>query len=255
MSAPGKSLQLLLQKKYLESREKNPSFSMRAYSKRLGISPTTLSLFLRGQRMLSRSRVLKISQKLELRDILSELENEKFLKQSDQKIKTRSLTKTQERFLADWKGLCFLSLMKTSKFKTSQTNKKWIAKKMGLRLSEVTKLIQMLLDLGLIYRDGANLLRKSPLYTSSNGIPSKVIAQSHLNNLNLAKKKLQSTPIEFRDYQTLTFPFDLKHMSTLKVYVQEFLDKVTKLVSNSENAEEVYRLGLNLFPLTTRDEK
>ncbi len=205
--------------------------------------------------MLSRSRVLKISQKLDLGDILSELEFEKSLKESKQKIKARSLTKAQENFLADWKGLCFLSLMKTSKFKTLQTNKKWIAKKMGLSLSEVTKLIQTLVDLGLIYSDGAQLLRKSPLYTSSNGIQSKIIAQSHLNNLSLAKKKLKKTPLEFRDYQTLTFPFDLKQMSTLKVYIQEFLDKVTKLVSNSETTDEVYRLGLNLFPLTTKEEK
>src|SRR3989338_5766288 len=58
------AIQKILRERFVEFQAKNPAYSIRAFSKRAGLSPATLSLVLNGKRRISHKLADLIAQKL-----------------------------------------------------------------------------------------------------------------------------------------------------------------------------------------------
>jgi len=61
-------IQRILSERFAGMRERNPRFSLRAYAKRLGLSPGATTEILRGKRRISAKIVLRIAEKLQLEE-------------------------------------------------------------------------------------------------------------------------------------------------------------------------------------------
>src|SRR4051812_37048819 len=60
------AIQKKINERLNEAKLKNPSFSIRAFAKRLGVSPTTLSLLLSGRRRISPKLAASLVDRLDL---------------------------------------------------------------------------------------------------------------------------------------------------------------------------------------------
>ena len=72
-------IQWLLKKHYSKVQENNPSYSIRAFAKKLGTTATTLSLVMSGKRKVSKKLAASFCEKLlltpsEVEDIMSNFE-------------------------------------------------------------------------------------------------------------------------------------------------------------------------------------
>src|SRR3989344_2783858 len=107
-------LRNLLHNTFLQKQKKNSAFSIRAFAKQVGLSPGSLSEFLRGKRNISYKLAQKVVETLtippdEAKTILSESFNRK----ENFKINYTELDMDQYYIIADWFHFAILSLVET----------------------------------------------------------------------------------------------------------------------------------------------
>lgn len=245
---------VLLQEKLLEDldeiKRRNPSYSLRSYAKRLGISPSSLSGILNGRRKVSKSMALKIVQGLKIKDkekdyFLCEVLTER------NKAKSVELKMDEYKMIAEWHHFAILSLIKLDDFQYSYS---WIAERLNISSLKAEAAIKRLLRLKLLKEEKNTLKRTHFSITTSDGLPNLSLRESHRENLRLASESLDMIPIELRDIVSLTFPLNTEKIFLAKEKIRQFVTEIDSLFE-MERKEEVYKLCVQLFPLTKTKER
>ncbi len=126
----------------------NPRYSLRAFAKALGVSPSALSLILAGRRGLSRELASEVSKKLGL----DPLKEKSFIQNSLRRGKPISIDLANfnqlalDKFatIADWYHFAILSLIETKDFKPKIP---WIASRLGISEGEARAAVDRLVRL------------------------------------------------------------------------------------------------------------
>ena len=248
------NLQRTLHEKYLESKSRNPGYSIRAFSKKVGVTPGTLSLVMLVKRNISKKLAIKIIENLSLDpQERSEIINEQ--KQALKKEKPTYIKMQVDHFnlIGEWHNFAILNLIKTKSFKS---DKEWIAKKLGLTLAKVKKSLELLKRLEMISIDKqGNIKRTVTKYRTSDDLINSAIKKSHHEALDLAHDKLDEVSVENRDYTSITFPFDLNKMQKAKELIRKFQDDFLEIVQTESTDKEVFKMAIQLFPLTKINEE
>ena len=121
-------VQQLLQRKFLDIKAKNPSFSVRALSKYLEMQPSATNEILKGQRRVSRKIAEKIADKLSLdpserTDLLKDFpeklkRNTTSRRTREEDLKALKLTSDQFGLISNWIHFAILSLIRVKNFKS-----------------------------------------------------------------------------------------------------------------------------------------
>lgn len=160
------------------------------------------------------------------------------------------LSADQFQVNAEWYYFAILSLIKTRDFKSEP---KWIAERLGLHPKKIKDAVDRLVRLGLIQWKTLNgkktLARKEARYQTTDEIPSSSVRRAHAQNLELAKDCLENVEIEWRDFTSLTMAIHPAKISLLKEKIRKFQDEISILIEGEESTE-VYRMCIQLFPLT-----
>lgn len=245
-----------LEKIYQQKKKINPKFSFRSFSRHLKISQSTLSFVLTGKRCFPVKHLEKTLHILKI----SGIEKERFVKSVlNQQTKVKALHKDplkmdsfqlsdqlHSKIIIEWEYYAILSLMDLKDF---QPKSSWISKRLGISTQRTSECLKNLLESGLIEKRGTKLQKVSLNVKTSENVLSHSIRESHFQALHLAEKKLQSIPLHLRDYTTRTFVMNLQDMDKLKQAIKRFRNEISQL-AESANAQEVYQLNLQLFPLT-----
>ena len=227
---------------------KNAKYSMRSLARDLGLSAPTLSLVLKGKRRLGPESLENIAHKLGL----SPKEKKQLLSLKPSSNQTTQLDLDHYYIVSDWRYFTFLNLVETSDF---NSDKEWIAKRMGCSKSQVEKIHNRLIRLGLIEDTPEGLLRKSPDLRTAEEIGNLSMMKRHQQNLQDALDALKQLPSQKRDFRCLTFSYPKKNLPQLKKKLQAFLDELSSESNQQiENTDEVYELCLSLFPRTLESE-
>jgi len=258
------AVQKLLTRKLSELQAKNPAFSLRAFARRAGLSPATASLILNGKRKISHKLALKICQAL----MLDPRERAEILKQFPTQTKTASetlrtdsvdtsfikLTSDQFRVIADWYYFGILSLVKTESFKNDP---KWIARRLGIKVTEARTAIERLKRLEILAEDETGkLYRTGARYHTSDDVKDVSVRRSHFQSLELAKRSLENDPVEKRDFSSMTMAIHPERMAEAKTLIRKFSQELDALLESAPDTnptaqpKDVYRLCVQLFPLT-----
>ena len=119
-------VRLILLEEFVNLQTRNPSYSMRAYAKKIGVNQSVISEILSGKRSITKKSAEKIlagldKNPLEIAEVFSgELENKKTFK---------SLDMDTYHLIADWYYYGILSLAETNDF---QSSPKWISARLGI---------------------------------------------------------------------------------------------------------------------------
>ena len=245
------ALQTALRTRLESLRIRYPSYSVRAFAKKAGISPATLSLVLQGKRTVSRKLALLLSERL----MFDPQERAEIITGPKIKLPSKSgppayvqLTQDQYELISDWRAFAVLNLMKTVGFKGQG---EWIAKRLGITVLEAKETLARLKRLQMIRTgQGGKLTRVQSKYRTTEDIANLSLRKSHHQTLDLAYKSLENDAVEMRDFSWITLPVNSKKMQQAKTLIRKFQDDFAEVVEDDVELNEVYRLAVQFFPLS-----
>ncbi len=254
-----------LEKEFEIRKTRNPSYSLRAYARSLGIAAPKLSQILRGLCGLSKESAKKISERIGLEGneqelfvtlVESEHSRSKFGK-SYAKAKLDSLKFESydlialEKFqiISDWWHFAILELTNLKSFKSDPA---WIAKRLNISKEQASKAIELLLDHGLLKYDSSKKNLKQThanLATPTTGIPSQHIRSHHTQILSKAITSLETVGVAERDFSSNTLSIDATQIEEARKALREFRRKFCKKIQINKPQNRIYCLSMQFFPL------
>jgi uncharacterized protein (TIGR02147 family) len=248
--------------------QKNPSYSLRAFSKQLGISPAQLSKVFSGQKHLSYESAMSAGQSLGLEseefeyfflliqyastnDASLRSEVAKKMSRINQNRSIQNLDLEAFQMISDWYHIPILEM--TALPKTQFTPKK-IARRLGISLDEAEIAVNRLLRLKLIEKMADGSHRK----TYADGLFNTVYAHLglrdyHAKMLEKATLSLSEQPNSSRFVGSETFAFDPELFELFCAQAEKFFSRSVTLAKRSSKPKEVYYLGVQFFRLTSEE--
>jgi uncharacterized protein (TIGR02147 family) len=233
----------------------NPSYSLRAFARDLDIDFSLLSKVLKGKRPLSFStaslavKLLKLDPKEKTLFMESICQTRSSL--DDIKIAPAGsyvmLDESHFKAIAEWEHYAVLSLFDLEGFKPSVVS---VSNYLGTTLERADDVIKTLLNCGLLAFDtDFNLIKSVPVVRTTEDTKSRALFESHLETLELGKKKLQEIEVDFRDFSSTTLAIDLEKLPEAKGIIREFRQKMMALLKTGQK-KEIYQLAIQFYPLT-----
>jgi len=242
----------LLSREFDRRRYRNPMYSLRAFSRDLGIGSTSLSDLLACKRKLSRKNLQKIAKKLALspkEENALLLEGKGTKKPTIAEIETIQLAEDTFRLISEWHYIAILNL---AKIKNNQASAKWIATRLGISEEEAQTAIATLQRMKFIEIQNNKLVRTALSLSTTRDIPSAAIKKYHHETLDLAQDALDKIDINLREFSAITMAIDLNQLEKAKDILMSTKRKISKLLEGG-NPTEIYTLSFQLFPLTKPD--
>lgn len=255
-------------KNEFESRSsRNARYSLRAYSRDLGISPTSLSLILSGQQGLSKTQAEKVARQIgfnaDQRRMFIDLVECAHARSSKVRDLARlrlikhdtsgsSLQLDMFRTIADWYHLAILELTTLSFFKSDAI---WIAKNLDITPAQAEQAIERLKKLELLEEVGGVLKQTHGFLATPSGIPDAAIKSFHHQILKKADDAIDSQSVEERDFSAVIFAMDEDDLTWAKDRLREFRRELMGRLESNPKKKSIYCLNLNLFRLGKKGEK
>lgn len=262
-----------LQDYYQFHKKRNSAYSYRLFARKAKLgSPNYLKLVVDGKRRITDRTLYQFARGLGLnRDeekYFRELVMYQEVSDPDSKeLHLRSLLKYQEKqrtptplradrikFLLDWHHAVIRELVLNADFREDPV---WIARRLGNKISEAQarESLDLLIRLKFLERNAdGKLEQKEPLLTSSDEVPSHVIRSLHRTYLRKAINSIFSVPMEKRELSGLVLSIPGNRLKEIKEELKEFRKKLNRKYGLDKNGDEVYFVGLYLFPVTQRGE-
>lgn len=244
-------------------RDKNPSYSLRAFAKHLDISPSLLSNLLRGSKGISEQKAAQMAKKLQLSKDLSKIfvlsavgahdrsatkrkdAAQELAKLQTRKANTKVISESEMNILRSWHYLTLLELLELPECEHSVT---WLARKLGLTTMATDKMIDQLLSLKMIqYTDE----KYSSVYGETQSefdTQSEATVDFHRSILAEAQKAIKRDEITKREYISMTLAFDIAKMEEAKESIRDFQEKfAAKFYDKDGDNNSVYQLSMQFF--------
>ncbi|MDR3608123.1 MAG: DUF4423 domain-containing protein [Oligoflexia bacterium] len=258
-----------------ERQMRRGSYSLRAFAHSLKLTPAELSEVFSGKRKITRKMAKKVFSSLSVdpqreHRLMSGLPEKQVRRKrslfapqafpASTKIHKRvkssdhgpvrsfiQLSTDEFRVVADWYYLAILSLGETESFRPDTA---WISKRLGITKYEAKGAVEALIRLGLLAKDGrAGLRVTGKQFTTTNDVPDSSIRKNHAQSLELALDALESVPIELREFSGMVIAADPDLLPEAKKRIRELRREIMEILESGKK-KEVYRLSVQLFPLS-----
>lgn len=250
----------LLSQEFAKARLKNPSFSQRAYARKLGIHPSAISGLMAGKLRVTRKSARKIFITLGVDPVFSKkvLGNLKDRTDKPKDLDPKALLKItpdtytqldleQYHILTHWVYSAILLLSETVDF---SDDPKWIATRLGAPINDVKNALKRLLKLGMLAENAeGKLISTGKKFKTTTDIPNLYIRAHHIEGLELARNKLEGEFSNLNDFSGTTMAIDPEKIAEAKVMISEFRKRLAAHLGTS-NKKEVYRLAIQFFSIT-----
>lgn len=247
----------LLQQELITRCRKNPNYSLRAYAKQMGVSPSILSRVLNGKRAISEEFFNKTASALNLntndfqkyKSILFSYS----LNEMKEALKTqyfKSLEEDQYEIISDWIHYAIFELVGTKGFKSDH---KWMAKRLGVSELEIKIALERLERLQLIHQVQEKYKKAVDSFSAlTDGKGSKVFAFRKLQKQFLEKAMIamDEIPMELRDQSNITMAIDSKKIKEAQKRIKKFRRELMAYLQDSDTRDQVYNISISFFPLT-----
>ncbi|MBI3016446.1 MAG: TIGR02147 family protein [Deltaproteobacteria bacterium] len=244
--------------------QKNPHYSLRAFSKTLKMSVAQLSRILSGTRPLTLKASEAITEALALspeeKNHLIQLIITKGQRQHSSSTQKRSHASTNKDTFLDLSIDAFTTISKWYHYaiteltflKAFQSDPIWIAKILGINANEARAAIGRLKRLGILEEKKGRLTKASKPLTTTQDIPSAAIRSFHKEVLEKAILSLEQHEVHERDMSSMVMAADPKNIKTAKEKIKKFRRSLCKFLESGKPSR-IYTLGIQLFPLSKGD--
>ena len=243
----------------------NPRYSLRAYSRSLGIDAGTVSRLLSGRQIPSEKMADRLLARLDLapRDrarflaTVGARHQEKSLKKAtslsrraENLIQAEEISLEIYRVIADWYHVAILELTFVEDFRPDP---RWIARQLGVSATEAKLAVERLISVGLLRRESRTLRKTHQRLTSADkGVTTPALRQNQRQLLEKAIESLENDPFAVRDVTSTTMAIDPRFLPEARRLVQEFHLSLSRYLQSGER-RSVYNLEVCLYPLQKRE--
>ena len=245
-----------LQRELIERCRKNGNYSLRSFARALQMDPSTLSQILRGRRTITRKTTVQVAERLgldpqQLRKFTGESREAKSA-QPQPAQSAQELTLDAFHIISDWYHYAIFELVTVTCFKPDS---RWIAKKLGLSVSEINIAVERLFRLELLTRDAkGKWVQGSPLITTTGNPMSAVAFRKHQAQiLQKAAEALESVPIEERDNSGVTMAIHRRRIPEAKARIKKFRRELCDFLQQDADRDSVYQLAVAFYPFTQKE--
>lgn len=236
---------------------KNPSFSLRAYAKRLGVSAATLSGVLNGQRKLTPKMAGKIGFALGLSPSEVWDQQKKILgyKEDSQHQHFHELSEDVFIVVSEWYHLAILEVMKLRDFEPTV---KWVSQRLKVNSHQIKMAMERLQRVGILEIDSlGKWVDKMDGFTTHYQKDKTSEAKRRYQKQLLEKsiESLQMDDFEIRDHSSTTMAIDVKDIPKAKEEIKNFRRRLSGVLENTKKPNEVYQLQISFYPITNGGNK
>ena len=233
----------------------NPYYSLRAFSRDIGLNSSTVAQILKGKRGLPFKASSSVATKLGL----SPKERTLFL---ESLYKTRTtiddikiddlddrfmLDESYYKVIAEWEHYAVLTLFEIDGFNSSTSE---IASRLNIKENRAEVVLNNLINCGLLIRNNqGKLLPTQSKWRTTEDVSSAALKESHLEVLEIGKTKLTEVEVELRDFSSIIFSMNVDRLPELKTIIREFRKKVFALVKEGKKTD-VFQMNIQLYPVT-----
>lgn len=242
-----------LQSELLHRCQKNPHYSLRAFAKTLNIDHSTLSQILRGKRPISEKMLISLATFLSL----GPLEIDHFkrnLKSSSSEHQIRDLSIDSFMIISEWYHDAILELMRIDGFRNDS---KWIAKQLGITVSQVNIAVERLLRLELIEVNEAGEWNSHADRTEigiDTQFTNSALRKYQKQILAMGIEALENISRESRHNISSTVAIDIADLPKAKKLMNEFRRKFSRFLQRETvKPNQIYQLGICFYPLTRKE--
>ncbi|WP_413574971.1 TIGR02147 family protein [Bdellovibrio sp. HCB290] len=241
-----------LQSVFAERSRKNPSYSLRAFSKSLDMDSSTLSALLSGKRPMTTKTAMKIIDRLEINE---PLQVQKLLmgvlgaEEAPQAYSDIDLESAE--MISSWEHFAILAVLELPKAKTDTTA---IGKRLNIPLGVTLECLVRLQKLGLVTKDATAWKLTGNNMSTPKNIPSSKIREGHRQFIHRAIESLEQHSVEQRDITGITMAINKKKLAEAKSLIEDFRRRISAFLETGTR-DSVYRLNVQLFPLTQENPK
>lgn len=251
----------LLHHEFKQRTQKNPSYSLRAFARFLGVSPAYISQIFSNKRIVSDQKAKEFSKKFKWtakkRNLFFALiQYEKttdiqlkadFLEQIENLSELDFLELQEDQFQLIAEGYHY-SILELTNVKDFCSTPYWISKRLGISLQQAEEGIQRLLRLGLLTQKQGIYKKTSPNLRVQE-IPSSAIKSFHQEKLRLAALALEKHDFWDRDFLGVTLSICKKDLPHIRELSRDFIERLMKLSDKSQSQDAVYHLSTQFFRL------
>ena len=243
-----------------QKRQRNPSYSLRAMARDLGVSHTYLSLVKNGRKQISAHQAQWMGEALKL----DETTLAHFVKSTLQKVSARSqgartlpkkvaaflkLEGERAKALPEWFHFAVADLTLTKGF---QADEQWIAKRLGITPKQAGQALTRLQKLGLIELTAHGWQKTNAFLHLPTDRTIAHLRRLHRTMILKSLAALQSPKkVDFdrRDITGCLIPTNPARLAEAKKRIARFRKQMIRFLSEGE-CTELYQMNVQLFSLT-----
>lgn len=125
-----------------------------------------------------------------------------------------------------------------------------------LSATDIRKSLDFLVQAGLLKKNGEYYYEQTEkVVTGVAGCVRPTMRSMHKQMAELAVDAVEKIPVEERNFAGVTMGISRKMFRRISQEVENFRQKIVSIAREAQDGEQVYRLNLQLFPLTKRQEK
>lgn len=243
---------------------KNPTYSLRAFARHLGISPQMLSFVVNRKKNISSGVAAQFADRLNLNpsestyflDLVTLAKSTKPAEKKlvEERIRLRERTpefaqleESKFKVISDWHHYAILELTQTVGFKSDAA---WIAKRLGIKAFEAEQAIERLKVLELLEESPTGQITRTEVNLSATyEAPNAALRKLAKQYLEKSIAALEDQPREERDITNITMSIDPTRIPEAKKMIADFRRKLCAFLEQGERTE-VYVLSPALIKLT-----
>lgn len=253
-----------LQRDFSERQKRNPRFSLRAYSAKLGCDPSALSRILSGKQALSPQMAKMFVKKLGLQgdaarrflrsvaDCQRELEAEKLAAALDQPTLTPVIFEVAPEIFLKIADVDALAVLESLALEACRKNIEAIAQQVNLPIEKVRDFLSLLIELGLVKKEAGQYSKIATQFRMNPNIAPLANRLHHQKLLDRAAGALVSHAHDQQVMNGVTMVIDPKRLPKARKLIKNFINELSDFLEQGEGAQ-VYQLGFQLFPLAAPD--
>lgn len=259
---------LFLKDRFTDLKSSRRGVSHRSLALRAGFSsPNFLKLVMDGKRNLTEASIPKVGIAFELDEKefnffakLVAFNQAKSIEKKDstyhelKKLRAdlplRRVEHCQFEYFERWYHVAIRELVGLTSF---QEDPKWIRQNLQGKVSlpQIRQSLRLLERLGFVRRDvKGRLVPSVGSLSTGDEVASVGIYRFHEAMLKKAQASLHETKAQYRDISSVTVSVSREKLQSLKQSIQAFRKEMLALAEQSDQAEAVYQMNIQLFPLS-----
>ena len=264
----------LLGDKLKEKKKSNPSFSIRAWSKSLGLSSHgSLGQILAGNRGLPKKYLPAVIKSLNLSkreakylEILVDLEKAKSQEEKDyfyhQLKQARPVKRDVHimeienyKFFENPLHSIIRTLMDRPDFDSTP---EWIKKNICFETSitEINEVIERLINVGGVREENGGLIKEKKAIRNQADIPSSGVQEFHRKMRLLASEQIKKQTVEQREYNSFSFNIKKDKVNEAKLRLREMMNEfIEEFQAPSQTSDLTYQVNSQFFAINNLNKK